>query len=87
MNPSNNRMQVYIRAKHLTNDVKVRILEMGGSFTQRDTIGEEDHAITVWELAHFDAQEWEEVAAWMRDQGVDIRTEVLPPRKKRKKSR
>ena len=83
MTRSHNRMRVYIRASHLTDTIKARILQMGCTFTQRDTIGEKEHAVTVWELSSFDAGDWEKVAKWMRDQEVDFDTEVLLPGKSR----
>jgi hypothetical protein len=70
-------MQIYFRADHLTDEVLARILEMGYQFIQRDTVGEGDHAVTVWELSNYEAGDWEKVERWLRDEGVDFRTEVV----------
>lgn len=87
MTSSNNRIRIYIRTSQLTDDVQARIFEMGGNFTQRDAIGEGDHAVTVWELAHYDTDAWQEVEKWMVKAGVDLNTEILLPVGKKKKSR
>jgi len=79
MASSNNRMRIYIRGNQLTDDIQARIFETGGNFTQHDTIGEGDNAVTVWELARYNSVAWEEVAKWLVEMGVDFNTEILPP--------
>ncbi len=55
--------------------------QTGGSFTQHGTMGEGDHALTVWELANYDSNAWQKAANWMREAGVDFNAEVVVDKK------